>query len=363
MPLVPTPEGNRIVAERPLPNSRQLVEQALHGLKTPRFPVGPLAVHYCAGIGGVSIREYTLHPRILSDCVLQYYARFRPDAVWLSADTWVTAEAMGATVAFPGENQPLGGIGEPRIRSASDIDKIPPPDPSSQGRWPLMIQALRAIKAALKEEVFIVACFDQYPFSLACALMGIEECMFKVMDDRPWVEALMDRCREYTLAYARALVDAGADMLSGGDSPSGLLGPELYKEVALPYERRVIADLKSEVSTPVSLHICGDSTFMLADMASSGADILELDHHVDIPTACQTLGPGVAIWGNLDPLGPLVRGTPREVCRATRSLIQSVRESGHHRFVLSSGCTLAMETPPKNLEAMIEAASLEWIPE
>ena len=96
--------------------------------------------------------------------------------------------AMGAAVAFPGPDQPLGGTGEPRVRRASDVERIPAPDPSSQGRFPLMLEALERIREALGDEVFIVACFDQYPFSLACALMGIEPCMLGVMDDRPRVE-------------------------------------------------------------------------------------------------------------------------------------------------------------------------------
>ncbi|MFV1995759.1 MAG: uroporphyrinogen decarboxylase family protein, partial [Verrucomicrobiales bacterium] len=296
-------------------------------------------------------------------CVLRYYERFRPDALWLSVDTWVSAEAMGAKVAFTGDDQPLGGTGEPCIRCAADIDRIPTADPGSQGRYPLMIEALGIIRKALKQEVFIVACFDQYPFSLACALMGIERCMLSLTDDRSRVEALMERCHEYTLAYALALADAGADMLSGGDSPAGLLGPQLYREAALPSEKRLIADLKKSLGIPVSLHICGNPTLMLADMAVAGADVLELDHQVDIATAAQSIGPGIAIWGNLDPVGLLARGTPGQVREATRALIQSVRACGHRRFVVSSGCTLAMETPPENLEAMFEAASHPFPPQ
>ena len=71
------------------------------------------------------------------------------------------------------------------------------------------------------------------PFSLACALMGVERVMMQPMDDRPLVDALMEKCGEYAVAYAKALAAAGADMLSGGDSPAGLIGPRLYHEVAL----------------------------------------------------------------------------------------------------------------------------------
>jgi uroporphyrinogen-III decarboxylase len=45
-----------------------------------------------------------------------------------------------------------------------------------------------------------------------------------------------------------------------------------------------------------------------------------------------------------------------EVRQATRNVLQTVAASGHRRFVLSSGCTLAVDTPPENLVTMLEAA-------
>jgi MtaA/CmuA family methyltransferase len=322
---------------------------------------GPLAVHFCAGQAGASLREYTSSARVLADCVLRYYEQFHPDAVWISADTWVNAQAMGKAVAFPGPGQPLAGTPEPLVRTAADIARIPPPDPGKQGRWPLMLEAAGRVVEALGKEVFVVACFDLYPFSLACALMGMERLMLALYDDRGLVEAVLDRCGEYTLAYAKALAALGADMLSGGDSPAGLIGPRLYREVALPAERRVIAGLKSPAMPPVSLHICGNATPILADMAGSGADVLELDQQVDMAVACRVVPATTALWGNLDPVGVLARGTCQQVCAATDRVLRTVAASGRRRFVLSSGCTLAVDTPPANLAAMIERAG-QWPP-
>ena len=340
--------------------SRELVQRALRGLDTPRPAVGPLAVNFCARWAGASLRAYTTDARVLADCVVRYYERFRPDAVWLSADTWVTAQAMGAAVAFPGDDQPLGGTGRPLVQTAADIDRIPPPDPWSQGRQPLMLAALEYIRRALGDAVYVVACFDQYPFSLACALMGLDEVMVKLLDDRPLVESLMARCREYTVAYALALGERGADLLSGGDSPAGLIGPALYREVALPFEQRVIRDLHAAGRRPVSLHICGRATPLLAAMSGSGADVIELDYQVDLATAARVLGPDVAVWGNLDPVGVLARGTPAQVHAAAQAALRAMAAVGHRRFVLSSGCTLAMETPAENLQALMEAAYAGW---
>jgi uroporphyrinogen decarboxylase len=337
-------------------NSKQLVSHALQGLETPRVPVGPLAVHFCAGLAGYTLRQYSTDPRALADSVIRYYERFKPDAVWLSADTWVSAEAMRAKVGATGDHQPLGGLGEPLIQSGADIDRIPAPNTAMAGRYPLMLEALARVWDALGKDVFVVACFDQYPFSLASALMGIDAIMFKLKDDPRMVEALMERCLEYGLAYGRALGCAGADMVSGGDSPAGLIGPKLYREFALPYERRLIAGLKSATGKPVSLHICGDATPILADMASSGADVLEIDHQVDLASACQTVGSGVALWGNLDPVGVLAQGTVEQVGQASRHAVEAVRACGHRRFVLSSGCTLAPDTPHENVEALLRWA-------
>ena len=336
--------------------SKEIVSAALRGCPTPRVPTGPLSVHFCAGLAGYSLRQYSTDAKALADSVIRYYERFKPDAVWVSADTWVSAEAMGARVGGAGDNQPLGGAGDPLIRVAADIDRIPAPDVGGQGRYPLMLDALSRVVAALGKEVFIVACFDQYPFSLAAALMNINEIMLKVFDDPPFVKALMERCAEYGAAYARALGEAGADLLSGGDSPAGLLGPDLYRELVLPDEKKLIASIKSATGKPVSLHICGNATPILPDMAGTGADVLELDHAVDIGAACRMVGPGIGLWGNLDPVRILARGAPKGVNEQAREVLRGVRAAGHRRFVLSSGCTLAVETPPANLEALLLAS-------
>ncbi len=334
--------------------SKQLVQRALAGQPVHRVPTGPLAVHYCARIAGISIRRYTTDARALADAVVRYYERFRPDAVWLSADTWVSAEAMGATVGADSDDQPFGGVGQPLVRTAADVDRIPPPDVGSSGRYPLMLEALQRIVSALGRDVFVVACFDQYPFSLACELIGLEQVMLKLAEDRPLVEAVMERCLEYVVAYGKALAEVGADLLSGGDSPAGLVGPEYYREAAWPYEKRLVSELKAATGKPVSLHICGNAVPYLPGMAETGADVLEVDAQVDLAEAARIVGPQVTLWGNLDPVGVLAQGTCEQVRQAARAAVRAVAAANHRRFVLSSGCTLAMETPPENVDALLE---------
>jgi uroporphyrinogen-III decarboxylase len=62
----------------------------------------------------------------------------------------------------------------------------------------------------------------------------------------------------------------------------------------------------------------------------------------------------VALWGNLDPVTVLAHGEPAQVRQAAGEAVATARRCGHARFVLSSGCTLAMETPAENLDALKE---------
>ncbi len=332
--------------------SRDIVFNAIRGKNTPRPACGPLAVHFCAADNGVSIEDFTLKPSVLAECIIRYHEKYQPDAVWISADTWVTAEAMGASVRFPSKNQPISGYQEGFIHTPSDLKRIPNPDPYVQGRQPVMLDALCLVVEALGKDVFIVGCFDQAPFSLACQIAGMAAVMAKLTEDLPFLEALMEKCLDYSMAYARAMAESGADMLSTGDSPAGLIGPVNYADIVAPVEKRLFSGLK-KTGKFLSLHICGDSTALLEDMAETGADVLEIDHQVSVGKAQEKVADQVALWGNIDPVTVLLQGSRRQVSSSVRGLIAEVRDAGCRKFIFSSGCTLAPTTPSANLDAFI----------
>ena len=336
--------------------AKQMIHATLRGESVPRPVCGPLACHFCGRYYGVSLKDYTLNADTLADCVIRYHHEFRPDAVWISDETWIIAEAMGAAVRVLDDDQPMCGSPEPTYRGIEELAKIPAPDPTSLGRQPLMCQALRKVVREIGDETFVVDCIDQAPFSLACALGGINEMMMETVADPDFARALLEKCTEHVAAYGQALAAEGADMLSTGDSPAVMLGPETYRKYALPYEQRVFEILRDTTRCRLSLHICGDSTGILTDMASSGADVLELDYGVDLGHACDVLPEGIAIWGNINAVSPLYNGSPMEVRAAAGQAIETARRTGRKRFVLSSGCTLAPDTPGDNLHELIDSA-------
>ncbi len=336
--------------------SKQMVHAALNGERLARPVCGPLACHFCGRYYGIPLKEYTLDADKLADSVIRYYREFRPDAVWVSADTWITAEAMGASVGFPGNDEPMCGSSDPTFRTIEDLEKIPDPDPSKLGREPLMCKAVRKVVEENGDEVLVVGWFGKSPVSLACAVGGINEVMMATLTDPDLVQALLEKSFDHVVSYAQALANAGADMLSTGDSPAVLLGPETYRKHALPYEKRVFKALRETTDCKLSLHICGDSTEILADMVEAGSDVLELDYDVDLNRACEVVPDDIAIWGNINAVTPLYNGTPAEVRTVSEEALAAVRNARRERFVLSSGCGVAPDTPGENLKELIAAA-------
>jgi uroporphyrinogen decarboxylase len=252
----------------------------------------------------------------------------------------------------------MSGFQKGFIHSFAELKKIPKPDPYSQGRQPLMLEALSRVVETLGKEVFIVGCFDQSPFSLACQVAGMASVMTKLTEDLPFLEALMEKCLEYSLAYAKAMAESGADMLSTGDSTAGLIGSLRYANIVGPIEKRLFSALK-KTGKILSLHICGESTEILEKMVATGADVMEIDHQVSIGKAWEKVGDRVALWGNIDPVAVLLQGSSHEVSSSVRGLMSEVKDIGCHKFILSSGCTLAPTTPSENLHTFIRE-SRNW---
>jgi len=136
-----------------------------------------------------------------------------------------------------------------------------------------------------------------------------------------------------------------------GDAVASQISPQLYEEFALPYERRIFKAVKDMGATP-RLHICGDTSEILAQMADSGAEIIDLDWMVNWLSASDYYGmEGPAICGNFDPVAVLLQGSPQDVEQAVFSCVAN---GGPKAFIMA-GCEVPDGTPHDNLHAVTRA--------
>ncbi len=305
---------------------------------------------------GISLEQSLTDPAAAARVHLQAVETYGYDCILIDLDTTMLAEAMGAQRdSTPGEP---GHIAGPAIRSLDEAEKLRPADPERDGRIPVLLEAVRIMARAVGGRVAIRGNADQCAFSLAGLLRGMEDylCDLLTEPDHPGLQHLLEVCYQTHLATHRALRRAGADFTSLGDSPAGpdVVSPAIFQRFARPYQERLIRDLAADGIFAV-IHICGNTSAILEQLAEYPACGFELDYKTDAARAKATAGRAHVLFGNVDPSGVLARGSAADVCEAARRLIETWKPGG--RFVLNAGCALPTMTPPANIRALVAAAS------
>jgi len=304
---------------------------------------------------GVSMACYRSDPAAIARSMTEAVEKYGYDGIVVDVDTATLGGALGVPVLFP-DDEPAICHGQ-RLNSLAEVRELDPVDIGKYRGIQVWLEAVRLLKRHFGDEVYIRGNCDQCPFSLAGSMRGSANWMMDLMDPEGHenVVRLLEFCTDATTQFTRLMAEAGAHMVSNGDSPAGpsVISPRLYRTFALPYEKRVV-NTAHELRLPYMLHICGKTELILEDMVSSGADALELDFKTDARRARDVLAGRVVFVGNLDPTSVLAMGTVEEVKEKTRELLGIF--SGNTRFILNAGCAIASCTPADNIRAMIEVA-------
>jgi uroporphyrinogen decarboxylase len=329
-----------------------------------QVPVAPYLGNHGARVAGVPIGEYCRSGRVMAAAQHRAWEIYGQDAVVAQSDNYYIAEGFGVEVEHHADGTPM--LKQPAVLELDDIARLSVPDPRQDGRMPVYLEAIQRL-AALTQGQVAVRAPGTGPFSLASHLLGTERFLIALAlaDREPDGAAaralrhLMHLTTEALIAFAKACLEVGANIVQAGDSLASLdmISPAMYRQWAWPAERRFFAEINpiaERHGALTLLHVCGNMTPVLEAMADTGAHILELDAKVSLKTAKERVGARVCLMGNLNPVEVLWRGTTETVGDAARQAIADAGPGGG--FILGSGCEVPVAAPPENLHAMIQAA-------
>jgi MtaA/CmuA family methyltransferase len=332
-------------------NSYERLRRRLGGEPVDRPPNLDIMMTFAAHYIGERLSHYYLDYHVLCRANLAVREAFDLDVVQAISDPFREAADLGAQVEFPEDGLPVCKV--PLLAQPSDLLRLRPPDPAAGSRMSDRLAAVREFRARVGGVVPVMG-WVEGALAEAADLRGAASLLLDTYDRPEWVGDLLELCAEVGIAFARAQVDAGADIIGLGDAICSQVSPTMYREFALPYEQRIFAAVH-EMGALARLHICGDTTAILAGMAESGADIIDLDWMVDLRQASDTMRDRAALCGNFDPVAVMLQGTPREVRQA---VLECLREAGP-RSISAAGCEIPDGTPHENLRAQARALR-EW---
>jgi uroporphyrinogen decarboxylase len=331
--------------------------RAARRLPVPRRPVwfmrqaGRSLPEYRAVRERVGMLEACTTPDLITEITLQPVRRHGVDAAILFSDIVVPLVAIGLDLDIvPG----VGPVVATPFRSAADLDRLRPLDPSDVG---YVDAAVRALTAELGGTPLIG--FAGAPFTLASYLVeggpSRDHARTKALlhgDPELW-SRLLGRLAGITRAFLRLQVAAGVSAVQLFDSWAGALSAADYRRAVLPHSTAVLTGL-SDLEIP-RIHFGVGTGELLRLMGDAGADVVGVDWRVPLDEATRRVGPDRALQGNLDPA--LLLADWPVVRREVRRVLAEGRAAPSHIFNLGHG--VLPDTDPDLLTRVVDLVHAE----
>lgn len=230
-------------------NPYERVFSRLRNETVDRPPNFTIMMQFAAHYIDQPLSRYHQDYRVLCEANFAVQQAFELDLVQAISDPYRETADFGAAIEFPEDSIPL--CHEPLLQETSDLAALASPDPATGPRMSDRLEAIRVMREQVGGEVPIMG-WVEGALAQAADLRGVNEIMLDLGMQPEWVEELLERCVEVEIAFARAQIDAGAD-------------------------------------------------------------IIDLDWMVDLGHAAEIFGDKAVPCGNFDPVAVMLQGTPQQV--------------------------------------------------
>ena len=346
--------------------SRERVNAALNHQPTNRVPVGE--------IGGGYVEEFV--QAIIGDAYRTdddgYYHNHK-----LLRET-LRADIIGARALSPVPDQLVGthpDWGTPVYRNFWGSEVTNPPEATQQLVKPIAETpedlenweppdwrtfSGDAIARWKQETDFFVMATTNAGFDLGYELLGFEQFMMWTVLEPIVMRGYYEKLIETNIGFARIAAAAGADGILIADdlayNSGPFVDPNYLRQDYFPLLKKQVSAIH-DLGLPVIMHSDGDLHLLMDDLLDCGIDGLQScdpNANMDIPELKQQYGDRLTFMGNID-INLLAQGSPEEVGRVTRELIQNSRKKGG--FILSASNVVTKYCKPDNVLAMYRAVT------
>lgn len=316
--------------------------------KPDRPPVFPLVTSHSASVLGCDLIKYCTDGKVLAQSQLQAQRKYGHDGLSVFSDVGILAEAMGSRYRLREFEVPI--LDCPVIDNIGKISELQIPDPGSDGRLFVYLEAIETLYTAMGDVLPIFA-YIPSPFTTSAGLRGVDSFLMDTILEPEAAHALLELSLEAAIRFCDECILAGAlpilvDPLASGS----VISRKTFSLFALPYNERLIRYLH-RYDLDITLHICGDTSGMVDLIADTGADLFSFDM-LDVDAAVGAIGDRVRLIGNIPPNG-LLSGSGYALEESSNSILKS-GITNPKGFVFSTGCEVPIRCDSDRLNRMIK---------
>lgn len=241
----------------------------------------------------------------------------------------------------------------------SAIDEHPWPETGTLGFSHFPGEAARHANRA------VIGVFTWGAYFIATFVRGIEDLFVDFSLRKEYAHHLIDTIADRSLMFLGEMLESygdGIDIVYMADDYCSqlapLFSPAMFREFVMPYLIRVVGKVHAH-HKKFLLHVCGAVRPLLPMIIEAGVDMLE-----PIQTRAEGMDPAglkrdfgreLCFYGGVDLQETLCKGTPGEVGREVRRMIDLLGRDGG--YIIGPGHTyIQVDAPVENILAMYETA-------
>ncbi len=248
--------------------------------------------------------------------------------------------------------------GHPRVIEPIDMTSEGiemPPDPAPVD--PSQLEVVEHVVEELGGTHFIIGrCPDgSFPHR---ETVGMEEFLTRMITDPEFVEKAIEAGTRRSVAYIKALCDAGCDAVSPPadycDNRGPMMGPKHFRRFIKPSLKQMVEAAHSKGKLLIK-HCDGNLWPILDDFVEIGVDgwqAIQPAIGMDMRLLKERYGDKLTLFGGVD-IDTLVAGSAQDVVEQVRYAVKYAGPGGG--LVLTSGCTLLPGVRYENYMAMLQA--------
>ncbi len=284
-------------------------------------------------------------PELAAEVTIQPVDLLGVDAAIIFSDILVVPEAMGLPYEMI---EARGPVFPTTVKTLADVDKLKVADPEVELKY--VLDAIRITKKELNGRVPLIG-FAGAPFTILCYMLeGKGSKTFSVAKKYLYAEPelshrLLQKITDTTIAYLKAQVAAGANLVQLFDSWAGILSPQQYREFSLPYIAQISEALQELV--PVTVFAKG-AFFARREMNALHCSVVGLDWNMDIAESREMI-PDKVLQGNLDPC--VLYSDFHEIKQQTQDML---RQFGGQKHIANLGHGVYPDTDPDKVRCFIQ---------
>jgi len=335
---------------RDLLTSRERFGLLLIDEQPDRIVTFPLITAHAARILGCSVKEYCTEGTVLGKAQVAAWKLYGHDALSIFTGSGIIAEASGSKFQVRENDIPI--LIDPVLKNYDDLDMLTPPDPYTNERLFVYIEAIDHCYETVGDLVPVIA-FIPAPFTTAAQIRGIAGFLKDTLQKPENAQILLEKCTKAAELFIDACMEHGAlPMLVDPLASCSIISPRIFQKFALPYIKR-LTDFMHLYDLDTMLHICGETELIIDNVPETGTELFSFDK-TDCNKAKDAIGGSVRLIGNVSPQ-ELLHGTPETIAPMVRDTVLALKDTPKG-CVIATGCEIAINTPPDNVRTFIETS-------